>query len=152
MKPTCAQPNKSGETSCGPSEEGLSVTFFLLCCTTCGILVSRPGIEPRLWAVKARSPNHWTVGEFHFFFLNLLRDAAEAAGDPGQTEAVSSHVGLPGAGFHSQTRAGNFRSRLFSEGSVLVSFMPVPGARGQRSRLAGEPPPWVQHVEPQQAP
>lgn len=109
-----------------PSEEGLSVTFFLLCCTTCGILVSRPGIEPRLWAVKAQSPNHWTIGEFPFFKKNLLRDAAEAAGDPGQTEAVTSHVGLPGAGFHSQTRAGNFRSRLFSEGSILVSFMPVP--------------------------
>ena len=29
MKPTCAQPDKSGEASCGPSEEGLSVTFVL---------------------------------------------------------------------------------------------------------------------------
>ena len=135
-----------------PPRKGFPLLLFWLCCTACGILVSRPGIEPRLWAVKARSPNHWTVGEFPFFKKNLPRDAAKAAGDPGQTEAVSGHAGLPGAGFHSQARAGSFRSSLFSEGSVLVSFIPVPGARGQRSRLAGEPPPWVQHVEPQQAP
>ena len=30
----------------------------------CGILVPRPGIEPRPSAVKARSPNHWNTREF----------------------------------------------------------------------------------------
>ena len=59
LKPTCAQPDKSGETSCGHSEEGHPVLlFFWPCCATCGIVVPRPGLEPRLRAVKARSPNH----------------------------------------------------------------------------------------------
>ena len=53
--------------------------------------------------MKAQSPNHWTVGEFAFF-SSLPRDAAEAAGEPGQTEAVSGHVGLPRAGSHSQKK------------------------------------------------
>ena len=30
----------------------------------CGILVPPTGIEPRPWAVKARSPSHWTTREF----------------------------------------------------------------------------------------
>ena len=29
-----------------------------------GILVSGPGTEPALRAVKAQRPNHWTAGEF----------------------------------------------------------------------------------------
>ena len=29
-----------------------------------GILVSRPGVEPVLSAVKTQSPNHWTAREF----------------------------------------------------------------------------------------
>ena len=39
----------------------------------CGILVPRPGIEPRPSAVKAPSPNHWTAGEFpvSFHFLKM---------------------------------------------------------------------------------
>ena len=47
-------------------------------CAACGIIVPRPGIEPGPSAVKARSPNHWTPGEFlkhpHFilFFLALF--------------------------------------------------------------------------------
>ena len=32
--------------------------------TACGILVTRPGTEPRSSAVRARSPNHWTTREF----------------------------------------------------------------------------------------
>ena len=31
---------------------------------SCGILVPRPGIEPRASAVKTQSPNHWTAREF----------------------------------------------------------------------------------------
>ena len=31
-------------------------------CEACGILVPQPGTEPRLMAVKAWSPNHWTTG------------------------------------------------------------------------------------------
>ena len=30
----------------------------------CGILVPRPGIEPKAMRVKAQSPNHWTTREF----------------------------------------------------------------------------------------
>ena len=36
--------------------------FFGL--AACGILVPRPGIEPRPSAVKAHSINHWTAREF----------------------------------------------------------------------------------------
>ena len=41
----------------------LFVCLFMLCRVACGILVPRPGIEPRATAVKARSPNHWTARE-----------------------------------------------------------------------------------------
>ena len=37
----------------------------------CGILVPRPGIEPGPMAVKALSPNHWTVREFKIITLNV---------------------------------------------------------------------------------
>ena len=30
----------------------------------CGILVPQPGVEPRPWALKVRSPSHWTTREF----------------------------------------------------------------------------------------
>ena len=40
------------------------VLFFWPSHMACGILVPRPGIEPGLSAVKARSPNHWTTREF----------------------------------------------------------------------------------------
>ena len=32
--------------------------------TACGILVSRPQIEPQLAALEVQSPNHWTKREF----------------------------------------------------------------------------------------
>ena len=38
--------------------------FFWPQCRACGILVPQPGIKPTPSAVKARSPNHWTVREF----------------------------------------------------------------------------------------
>ena len=38
--------------------------FFGPCCTACGILVPRPGIEPGPSAVRAQSPNYWTTREF----------------------------------------------------------------------------------------
>ena len=31
--------------------------------TTCGILVPRPGLEPRPLALKSQSPNYWTAGK-----------------------------------------------------------------------------------------
>ena len=34
------------------------------CHTACGIVVSRPGIEPGAPAVRTPSPNHWTTREF----------------------------------------------------------------------------------------
>ena len=42
----------------------LLLLFFWLCRVACGILVPRPGIEPRPMAVKALSPNRWTTREF----------------------------------------------------------------------------------------
>ena len=42
--------------------------FSWLCLRTCEILVPRPGIEPKLMAVKALVPNHWTSGELPFLF------------------------------------------------------------------------------------
>ena len=38
--------------------------FVGLCCMAYEILVPRPGIEPRLLAVRVLSPNHWTTREF----------------------------------------------------------------------------------------
>ena len=48
--------------------------FFWLHCVACGILVPRPGVEPRLSAVKAQSPNHWTTRAFPqvHFGISLL--------------------------------------------------------------------------------
>ena len=40
------------------------MNFFWPCHTACGILVPQPGTEPEPSAVKAWSPNHWTVREF----------------------------------------------------------------------------------------
>ena len=41
--------------------------FFWPCREACGILVPRPGIEPRPTAVKVPSPNQWTTREFPIF-------------------------------------------------------------------------------------
>ena len=38
--------------------------IFWLCHIACGILVPRPGMEPRPPAVEVWSPNHWTFREF----------------------------------------------------------------------------------------
>ena len=38
--------------------------FFWPCHSAYGILVPQPGIEPRSWAVKAQTLNHWTTREF----------------------------------------------------------------------------------------
>ena len=48
--------------------------FFWPCLAACGILVPRPGIEPRAMAVKAPSPYHWLAREFpqKLFFLSLF--------------------------------------------------------------------------------
>ena len=37
----------------------------------CGTLVPQPGIEPGSPAVKALSPNHWTVREFPAFHIKV---------------------------------------------------------------------------------
>ena len=42
----------------------LQLFVFWLCCTACGILLPRPGIEPVPPAVEVQSPNHWTAREF----------------------------------------------------------------------------------------
>ena len=39
------------------------LSFFFWPCEACGILVPQPGIEPRLLALEAQSPNHWTARE-----------------------------------------------------------------------------------------
>ena len=41
------------------------ILFFLPCLVACGILASRPGIEPVSPAVEVRSLNHWTAREVH---------------------------------------------------------------------------------------
>ena len=40
--------------------------FTTTCC--CGILVPRPDIEPRPWAMRMKSLNHWTAQEFPEWF------------------------------------------------------------------------------------
>ena len=42
------------------------VLFFFFFHVACGILVSRPGIEPAHPALEARSLNHWTTREVVF--------------------------------------------------------------------------------------
>ena len=41
--------------------------LFWWSCAACGILVSRPGIEPTPTAVEAQSLNHWTATRVPFF-------------------------------------------------------------------------------------
>ena len=48
----------------------ISFFFFGPHHEACGILVPGPGIEPRLSAMRVRSPNHWTAREF-LVFSNL---------------------------------------------------------------------------------
>ena len=43
--------------------------FFGPRCTACGILVPRPGIEPKPPALAAQSLNHWTAREVLIGFL-----------------------------------------------------------------------------------
>ena len=45
-------------------ERWLVFLLFWPCHRACGILVSRPGIEPGHLAVKALNPNHWTIRKF----------------------------------------------------------------------------------------
>ena len=47
----------------------LGIFFFFLSTSlmTCGILVPRPGMEPRALSVR-ESPNHWTTREFLGYF------------------------------------------------------------------------------------
>ena len=40
------------------------IFFFWPGRTACGILVPRPGIEPKPSVVKVQSRNHWTAKEF----------------------------------------------------------------------------------------
>ena len=51
---------------------GFFVCFFCfvwLRCTACGILVPRTRMEPKAWAVKVQSPDHWTTREFPTVFI-----------------------------------------------------------------------------------
>ena len=55
-----------------------SILFiYWLCHAACGNLVTWPTIEPRLWAVRAGSPNHWTAREFSTYFSMLLMSVTE---------------------------------------------------------------------------
>ena len=48
----------------------------------CGILVPRPGVEPKTSAVKAPSPNHWTAREFPITeFLNVIFNILRHTGE-----------------------------------------------------------------------
>ena len=48
-----------------------SSSFFLFQphCAACGTVIPQAGIEPVPPAVEARSPNHWTAGEFPAIFF-----------------------------------------------------------------------------------
>ena len=48
------------------------VSFWGVHCIACGILLSRPGIEPRPSAVKAQSSNHWTIRKFPILYFILF--------------------------------------------------------------------------------
>ena len=46
--------------------------FFFFCHLACGILVSRPGIQPACLALEAQSLNHWTTRKaphLHIFLI-----------------------------------------------------------------------------------
>ena len=50
----------------------LSLFFFFFCHLACGILVSRPGIQPACLALEAQSLNHWTTRKaphLHIFLI-----------------------------------------------------------------------------------
>ena len=42
-----------------------------------GILVSQPGVEPRPWAVRAWSPNHWTTRKLPLFCILAILGIVE---------------------------------------------------------------------------
>ena len=50
----------------------INIFFFWPCCTACGILVPRPGIEPQPLAVRVWSPNHCTAGEFPKLYFGII--------------------------------------------------------------------------------
>lgn len=56
-----------------------SSLFFQLHSEACGILVLRPGMEPRPLHSEKPSTNHWTAGEFLQvpFQCYILREARE---------------------------------------------------------------------------
>ena len=47
----------------GLSKEGTQACYVNFFVCVCGILVPRPGIEPRPLAVRVQNPNHWTTRE-----------------------------------------------------------------------------------------
>ena len=54
----------------------LLLLFLAVPHMACGILVPRPGIEPRPSAVRVQSPNHWTAREVPVCSLRGNQDAA----------------------------------------------------------------------------
>ena len=62
--------------------------LFFSYCVACGILVPRPGIKLRSFAVKAQSPNHWTAREFPG-----SKDSTCDAGDQGLTPGLRRSPG-----------------------------------------------------------
>ena len=62
--------------------------FFLLHWVAFRILVPWPGIEPRLSAVKALSPNHWTTKEFPLGLLRSLVITLHIPGSPSHLQIL----------------------------------------------------------------
>ena len=71
--------------------------FLFFGCTTCGILVPQPGIEPGAIEVNAPSLNHWTARELPILIFN--KDSKYLSGGKGNDVSVGNtvrHLGSDG--------------------------------------------------------
>lgn len=68
-----------GNSACSRCKVAFLSFFFQLHSEACGILVLRPGMEPRPLHSEKLSTNHWTAGEFLQvpFQCYILREARE---------------------------------------------------------------------------
>ena len=82
---------------------------FWLCHVACGILVPRPGTEPRATAVKAPSPNHWTARAFPPNIFCLKMKHYHPLADRGHPAA---YLWRPWTAAAPGTRRAETRSRL----------------------------------------
>ena len=65
------------------------ISFIWSCHADCGVLVPRPGIQPRSPDMEAWSPKHWTAGEVP----QVTHSALTIRGLPVQGLGVGSPVG-----------------------------------------------------------